>query len=272
MKIIPIQNKAEIEAFYRKHTLLYLYQIGDLDNFFFQKTKWFELKKEEETKAIVLLYQDKTSPILLALNHHGFDISTLDVNQFVPLLPNRFYAHLTEDFKAILESKYTFTSHGKHYKMGLTKKDLLTQNNIQPTGFTFLKLSHAHQSQIQDLFLNSYPDNWFNEQMLNTGQYFGLFEELSEGMNLIGIGGVHVFSKTYKVAALGNITIHPEFRNKGLGTLLVQNLCLQLLKNVQDIGLNVAIDNLAAIECYKKLGFEILGVYEEFVVERKGLT
>lgn len=263
MKIIPILNKVEIEAFYRQNTLLNLYQIGDLDSFFFQKTKWFELKKNEETKAILLLYQDKTAPILLALNYKNFNTEGLDIKQLSPILPQQFYAHLTPDFKNILEQKYDLVSHGKHYKMGLTDKTLLQpKKDIETESWDFLKLSHAHQTQIQHLFQISYPDNWFNEQMLNTGQYYGLFDNGT----LIGIGGVHVYSKTYKVAALGNITIHPEYRNKGLGTRLVQHICLQLLQNVQDIGLNVAVDNIAAIESYKNAGFEILGEYEEFMV------
>jgi len=37
--------------------------------------------------------------------------------------------------------------------------------------------------------------------------------------------GVHVYSQCYKVAALGNITVHPNFRGQGLGTILCARLC-----------------------------------------------
>jgi len=95
--------------------------------------------------------------------------------------------------------------------------------------------------------------------MLKTQQYYGILE----ADKLIGIGGVHVYSEEYRVAALGNVTIHPRYRNKGLGKQLISHLCQKLRQKVDHIGLNVAIDNVAAIKCYKDLGFEIVGEYEE---------
>jgi len=65
------------------------------------------------------------------------------------------------------------------------------------------------------------------------------------------------------VGVVGNVTTHPAYRGKGLGTAVCARLCLELLRTVEHIGLNVKADNAPAIASYKRLGFEVVGEYEE---------
>jgi predicted GNAT family acetyltransferase len=87
----------------------------------------------------------------------------------------------------------------------------------------------------------------------------------------VGVAGIHVYSERYKVAALGNVTTHPEFRGQGVATAAVAKLCRELAHTVDNIGLNVKADNPGAIASYKRLGFEIIATYEECTVEAKRL-
>ena len=73
----------------------------------------------------------------------------------------------------------------------------------------------------------------------------------------------------YKVAALGNITTLPKYRGKGYGTRVTARLCQSLIDGNLDIGLNVKDDNEVAIICYRKIGFETVASYEEFMMHRK---
>ena len=50
------------------------------------------------------------------------------------------------------------------------------------------------------LYQISYPENAFDPKMLQTGQYVGYWKN----NQLLCVGGVHVYSPTYGVAALGN--------------------------------------------------------------------
>ena len=96
--------------------------------------------------------------------------------------------------------------------------------------------------------------------MILTEQYFGYRDQ----GKLVSIGGVHVYSRVYEVATLGNITTHPDHRNRGLGGLVTASICCSLLDTVNFIGLNVKCDNLHAINLYKSLGFIISSKYGEF--------
>ena len=78
---------------------------------------------------------------------------------------------------------------------------------------------------------------------------------------------VHVYSPTYRIAALGNITTDPQFRGRGYARIVAGSLCRHLLQSVEHVGLNVKSDNLPAIRCYQSLGFENCAEYEETMVE-----
>jgi predicted GNAT family acetyltransferase len=101
--------------------------------------------------------------------------------------------------------------------------------------------------------------------MVETGKYFGYFM----GKNLTGVSGVHVYSSEYRIAALGNIATHPDFRGRKIAYKLTSVLCNDLLKNVELIGLNVKSDNPAAIRCYENIGFRIRSSFDEcFILNR----
>jgi len=73
----------------------------------------------------------------------------------------------------------------------------------------------------------------------------------------------------YRVAALGNITTHPDHRGKGLGRSVTAKLCTSLCEDVDHIGLNVKMDNRLAVSLYRSLGFEVIASYGEYMVEAR---
>jgi predicted GNAT family acetyltransferase len=83
----------------------------------------------------------------------------------------------------------------------------------------------------------------------------------------VSVAGIHIHSKRYKLAALGNIATHPDYRGQGLAKASCAKLCQELIRTVDHIGLNVKADNASAIGCYEKLGFKHIARYEECMLE-----
>ena len=161
----------------------------------------------------------------------------------------------------ILTERYTLRPRGKHYKMALVNKSLpLNVDTSQATG-----LSKSHLSEILNLFERAYPGNFFEPRMLETKQYYSI----RRSGELVSAAGVHVYSRRYRVAALGNVTTHPDYRGKGYGTTVTAKVCKSLLCDIDHIGLNVKADNTSAIKCYERLGFEIIDSYSELNLELK---
>jgi predicted GNAT family acetyltransferase len=113
---------------------------------------------------------------------------------------------------------------------------------------------------LRALYEASYPGNWFEPRMLETGFYYGVRHDGA----LVSVAGIHVYSPRYKIGVLGNVTTHPAFRGQRLATSTCAKLCRELLKTVEHIGLNVKADNVSAIRTYERLGFEVVGEYGEF--------
>ena len=88
---------------------------------------------------------------------------------------------------------------------------------------------------------------------------------------LVAVAGVHVFSRRYRVAALGNIATHPSVRRQGLALAATEAACQALHPHVDALGLNCKADNLAAIGCYERLGFERRWPYSEGIATRTKL-
>ena len=254
---VCLQDKEEIRAFFSQNIPLHLYEIGDLDEFFWPYTTWYALKDADGLKAVVLLYTETSLPVLLALTEEPAFTRKL-LQSIIPSLPGRFYVHLSPGLEDVFQGSRKLVSHGRHYKMALTRAALLDAGDVSQV----VSLSLTDLEELARLYEQSYPGNWFVPRMLKTNQYFGIHGP----RGLVSAAGIHVYSPTYKVAALGNITTHPDFRGQGLGKAVTAKLCLSLLETVDHIGLNVQVDNEEAIRCYRKLGFEVIGSYGEWMV------
>jgi GNAT superfamily N-acetyltransferase len=255
-----LKDKAQIEAFLRTSAELHVYSLGDLDDFFWPQTTWYGWREGGRLQDVVLLYAGVGLPIVVGVREQPGNMGER-LREVIPLLPPRFYAHLSPGVESIFEETHRLDFHGPHHKMAL--RDVSRLAAVDCAGA--VRLEQQDLDELVRLYDESYPGNWFDPRMLQTHQYFGLWVN----HQLVAAAGVHVYSKRYRVAAVGNVVTHPAHRNKGHARLVTARLCRSLRETVDHIGLNVQADNGAALACYRKLGFEIVAPYGEFTVERK---
>ncbi|OGR65943.1 MAG: hypothetical protein A2X31_01205 [Elusimicrobia bacterium GWB2_63_22] len=261
-KTVFLHDKAEIAAYLRKDAPLNIYSLGDLDDFFWEHTSWLALKSAGEIKSLALLYTGSSVPTLLALCGAGGRARALElIAASSHLLPESFYAHLSPGLAGGLAKTCALESHGLHHKMALVDKQRALAADASGTA----ALCAGDLPALLKFYAKSYPGNWFEPRMLATGMYYGVWES----GKLAAAAGVHVYSRKYKAAALGNITVRPDLRGRGLGKKVTARVCRELLKRTELIGLNVAAGNASAIACYRSLGFEKTHAYEEYYAKRK---
>jgi predicted GNAT family acetyltransferase len=183
------------------------------------------------------------------------------LDELMPELPLRLYAHVTPFLLETLEARYHVESHGLHLKMGLTD---LTRLGTAPA----MLLGPSDLDEITAFYERAYPGTWFVPRMLETGRYVGLRHD----GELSCVAGVHVFSPAWRAAALGNVATLPRLRRHGLATRACGALCRLLLDDgIDTIALNVRADNAPAIAAYRRLGFEAAGEYVEVGLTARSL-
>lgn len=256
MKAICLHDKQSIEQYLHRNVELHLYEIGDLDDFFWPYTTWYATQDESQRiNQLALLYTGGPTPVLLGLSEDQDKLTTL-LQAICHLLPREFDTHLSGDAIKLFAQDYTIAPYGIHYKMSL--RDPARLHGIDTT--RVVRLTQRDLGAIEELYEQSYPGNWFEQRMLETGHYFGVRVD----GKLVSIAGVHVYAPQLKVATVGNVTTHPTYRGHGFGTAVCAKLSQTLLQTVEHIGLNVKEDNQSALNCYKRLGFARVGAYGEY--------
>jgi ribosomal protein S18 acetylase RimI-like enzyme len=241
-----VHDRGELAALLSRDPALHAYELGDLDDFSWPYTTWYR-----QGDALALLYHGLATPTLLAFGDGAGELLT----GLLPLLPWRFDAHLSPGLESVLAGTFQIQSHEPHVKMALT--DPARLSDVDRSGEV---LTVDDLPELTALYEAAYPGNWFDQRMLATDHYIGVRRDGA----LAAVAGVHVWSPTYRVSTLGNVTTHPRSRGLGLATTAVATLCRRLLTSVDHIGLNVHADNAAAIAVYTRLGFTTVAHYTEF--------
>lgn len=258
MKFVSLTDRPLLERFLRRNAALHLYSLGDLDDRFFSHTRWYGQQAGSDLQAVVLLYTAFEPPILLALASPGEEAPLRRLlAELLPDLPPAVYCHLTPGLEDRLRSRYRLTSYGLHQKFILQdphKLEGIPEEEI-------IRFQPQDRGELEAFYDAHSPGHAFDPRLLETGLFFGIRQE----GQIACAAGIHVYSPTYRVAALGSVATHTAHRGQGLARKTMAHLCRTLLGPVDLIGLNVKGDNLAAIALYRGLGFAPHALYLEIL-------
>ena len=87
---------------------------------------------------------------------------------------------------------------------------------------------------------------------------------------LVAAAGTHVLSGAARLAVVGNVLTHAEFRGRGYATAVTGAVTAELLQSCDHAVLNVRADNPPAISAYRHLGFTEHNRFEERLAHRIG--
>ena len=113
-----------------------------------------------------------------------------------------------------------------------------------------------------------------NEMMEINYECLGVYDKLApptEGERLIGICGLWTLIKLYNGKHLepDNVIIDPDYRNKGIGELMmawIDNYAKE--QNCEMIELNAYVENTKGVEFWKKTGYYIRGHHFQKLVKK----
>ena len=260
MEVVELRDRDQLARFLRRRPAVHAYSLGDLDDFFWPHTRWLGLLVDGELEQVALVYDEPDPPVLLALAEEPEEAMAELLVTAVERLPRMLYAHVTPSLLAGIEPALAAATEPiAHRKLGLVHPEALEPHDTEAGDL----LGPDDLVEVERFYAQAYPGTWFEARMLETGRYVGI----RRAGELVCVAGVHVWSPTWRVAALGNVATLPEARGAGLATAACARLCRLLLEDgIDTISLNVRADNDAAIRAYEKLGFARAADYVEVVL------
>lgn len=132
------------------------------------------------------------------------------------------------------------------------------------------KMTVKDLESIKDILISDFDDFW-NYNILKDELKSENSKYIVAKFNnkIIGFSGIKVFVDN---ADIMNIVVRKNFRNKEIGTVLLENL-LTLSKKLglNSLSLEVNEKNIPAINLYKKLGFENIGIRKNYYNGKNGI-
>ena len=215
------------------------YAIADLDPVHDECTEWF-LREDS-----VLLRYRGLEPDLIFASGDPTIIETL----FSELPPGSYQYALKEEVLDAVFQRLSVDGSIPMWRMALKSDppNLVMSDKVRALSIEDLPNIECLMADHEDR-----PDSFMPAQ-LESGLFFGVYES----DDLISMAGVHVYSETSSVAAVGNVFTHPEHRGEGFGTLASTAVTTELVaRGIRTIVLNVSKENEPAIRSYSKIGFE----------------
>ena len=253
MKITETRDKITIENAVSSDRVRALYQLGDLDDYYFDKCRWYFIHEGDSFEALILLYESAGTTFIPLGSPKAVEFF---LNHMSELLPQKFYSAWWTEFDGLMSDRFNIPNAKAMYRMALDRAD------FRPAEVD-IRSRQLGTDDIDDVkrLLESYPGNFFEEYQLQTGFYRGVFDD----DNLVAMAGIHTVNRSKGVAAIGNVVTDRDYRGRGLGTVVTSHVAEKLFREVDLLGLNVARGNTAAVRAYRRLGFDVrLEFYEGF--------
>ena len=125
------------------------------------------------------------------------------------------------------------------------------------------KMNDSHVCQIAELEKLCFNDPWSEKSIASElDNRLSCWLVALDGDTVIGyVGSQTVLGETDMM----NIAVHPDYRNKGIATDLIEGLIETLTKQgSHSLMLEVRATNEPAKNLYNKLGFEVVGIRKNY--------
>jgi ribosomal protein S18 acetylase RimI-like enzyme len=251
----PTSDRGLLRAFLEEDRLFAAYALCDLEEQEFRHTRWGVALDGERPVAAVLAHAGTLpQPVFVMGEPEGIEAVLRDVIR--PRLA--FMAMRTEAIVAV-ERLYRVDPAGEMLRMWVDRA------SFRPHPGLTSRLFPAESGDLNRLYDMGFA-SWLPPSAIADGVYHGV---RIRGL-LVAAAGTHVTSREARLAVVGNVLTHRDYRGRGLAKTTTSAVTQELLRTCDQVVLNVRADNVSAIVAYRALGYEEYARFEERLVHRRG--
>jgi GNAT superfamily N-acetyltransferase len=244
-----------LHAFLAQDRLYAAYAICDLEDREFARTRWGAAFDGDEMVAVGLEYLGPTpQPLFVMGRTDGIAAVLRDV-----IKPRAAYIATRPDMLPAIEPYYRVDEGPQMLRMWVDRA------HFRPYPATVQRLLPVEIGELNRLYQLGFA-SWLPSSAIADGVYYGM----RVNGRLIAAAGTHVVSPRARLAVVGNVLTHTDYRGRGFATAVTGAVTAELLRTCDQVVLNVRADNPPAINAYRRLGYAEHTRFEERLIHRLG--
>ena len=248
-------DRDALRAFLSQDRLYAAYAICDLEDREFSRTRWGAAYDGGRMIAIGLEYTGPTpQPLFVMGQTDGIAAVLRDV-----IRPRAAYIAARQEMLPAIETQYRVDPGPQMVRMWVDR------SHFKPYPATVQRLLPVEIGELNRLYQLGFA-SWLPATAIADGVYYGM----RVNGRLIAAAGTHVISPTARLAVVGNVLTHMDYRGRGFATAVTGAVTAELLRTCDQVVLNVRADNPPAINAYRHLGFSEHARFEERLIHRLG--
>jgi RimJ/RimL family protein N-acetyltransferase len=249
------QDRTLLREFLEGNRLFSAYALCDLEDREFSRTRWGAAFDGDEMVAVALEYSGMTpQPMFVMGRDDGIEAILRDV-----IRPRAAYvAALTENLSAV-QSQYRVDPGPPMVRMYVDRA------RFRPFPADTRRLLPIEIGELNRLYQLGFA-SWLPSSAIAEGVYYGI----RVGGRLVAAAGTHVISPRARLAVVGNVLTHIDYRGRGYATAVTGAVTAELLRTCDQVALNVRSDNPPALQAYRRLGYVEHVRFEERLIHRLG--
>lgn len=143
------------------------------------------------------------------------------------------------------------------------KKNMVKQSN----DIIACDMKLNHLNEVVEIENSSFSTPWLKDAFISELERnkYAKYRVITIKNKVVAYGGMWI---AYDRAHITNIAVHPQYRHKGLGNIILEDI-IEYAKasNINSITLEVRKSNIPAINLYTKYGFKEVAVKKGYYVD-----
>lgn len=264
MELKLIHDKETIKEYLLdKNKSNFMYHLSYLTKGFLEYAQFYGLYENDDLKATAIFCINYGMPILIGSSYVEYDNHQDElIKKISDFLPQNLYCHLNINTSKYLLNNRKLGCCVKYYNMKLNKEYFLKNNKDINFDIHVKRMEASEKDKLLEFLDKNHPGYMLEEKFFNEGLYHAI--ELADN-TIVSVCGI--FSDSSEVIQIGNVSTAIEYRKKGLARRCLYEIIKTIMPMNKDIVLNVKQDNKNALNLYSKMGFEVIGEFEEVTFE-----
>jgi len=255
LTVRAVTDRGVLRDFLETDRLLAAYALCDLEDREFAKTRWGGAFDGDRLVALALEYSGLTpQPLFVMGRPDGIEAILHDI-----VRPRAAYVAALPETLAAVETAYRMDPGPPMVRMWVDRA------RFRPYPAEVRRLLPIDIGDLNRLYQLGFA-SWLPSSSISDGVYYGM----RVGGRLVAAAGTHVVSPRARLAVVGNVLTHVDYRGRGYAKAVTAAVTADLLRTCDQVVLNVRSDNPPALQAYRRIGYAEHVRFEERLAHRIG--